>query len=70
MTDNDTGQAFLLTLLFFNFLPAIVASVCRHKNALATGVAIVSIDFLSIFLISIPPCAILWFGCLIWSLTR
>jgi hypothetical protein len=53
MTDNDSGQAFWLILLFFNFLPAIIASVRRHKNALPIGVAIVAIDFLSLFLISI-----------------
>jgi hypothetical protein len=44
--------------------------VRRHRNALAIGIAIVSIDFLSLFLISIPLCAVFWFACLIWSLCR
>jgi hypothetical protein len=70
MTDNDTGGSIALILLFFNFLPAVIASVRRHRNALAIGVAIVSLDFLSLFLISIPLCALLWFACLIWSLCR
>src|SRR3974390_1332394 len=63
---SDQAQSLILILVIVNFIPAIIASMRRHNNAVAIFVAVVVLDLFTLFL---PVVAMIgWFIFLIWSL--
>lgn len=63
----------LAIALAINFLPAIIAAAREHYNGLAIFISIILIDALAftgiITGVTLVLAGILWFICLIWSLT-